>query len=155
MSGLCAVAATVCGCCIIVSLLAPFLSDGGTHKLLSLVMGAFLLCCLLVPAGKALGGLTAEVPAAATAAPATADEALRREVLAQTKTNVETAVGDVLSQHGVAVKRTAVALAIKDENRVVIASLTLWLDRSYANRQAAIEALAQQHCAVTPRIIWE
>ena len=60
MNGLYTVAATVCACCIIVTLLSHFVSDGGTKKLVSLVMGAFILCAMAVPAANAVGSIASQ-----------------------------------------------------------------------------------------------
>ena len=136
MSGVASVAATVCACCVIVALLSHFVTDGGTKRLLSLVMGAFILCSMLVPVGKAVGSISVDWQAlAAEERSATDDEAFNREVLSQTRTNLENTLKDVLTQNGYSVKNAAVTLAIAGENRVVIASVTLTVGAAYADVQ--------------------
>ena len=54
MSGLSTVVITACAACVICSLLSVFVTDGGLKRILSLVMGAFLVCSMLFPVSKAL-----------------------------------------------------------------------------------------------------
>ena len=156
MSGVASVAATVCACCVIVALLSHFVTDGGTKRLLSLVMGAFILCSMLVPVGKAVGSISVDWQAlAAEERSATDDEAFNREVLSQTRTNLENTLKDVLAQNGYSVKNAAVTLAIAGENRVVIASVTLTVGAAYADVQENIAQITEKHFAVRPQIILE
>ena len=53
MSGLYTVAAVICGSSVILAVLSHFVTDGGTKKLLRLVMGAFMLCCIAAPTLRA------------------------------------------------------------------------------------------------------
>lgn len=157
MNGLYTVAATACGCCIVVALLSRFVSDGGTQKLLSMVMGAFIVCSMLVPAVRAVKGIAADaqsvtVPAADAA---TADEAFNREILLQTKQNLETALRDILSQSGYPVQNAEVVLALADETRVVIAQITLTVSAAYQDAEKQIADMTEQHFTVRPHIVWE
>lgn len=157
MSGLYTVAATVCGCCIVVALLSRFVSDGGTQKLLSMVIGAFIVCAMLVPAvravkGVALNGRSLTVPANEAA---TADEAVNHEVLLLTKQNLETALCDILSQNGYPIQRAEVVLALADDTRVVIATITLTVDTAYRDGEKRIADITERHFTVRPHIVWE
>ena len=153
MNGLYTVAATVCACCIIVTLLSHFVSDGGTKKLVSLVMGAFILCATAVPAANAVGSIASQwqqvKPVEDTA---TADEAVNREVLNETKHNLETALKDIMAQNGYAIRDDAVTLAIAGENRVVIAQITVTVGEQDADHCEAIAVLTEKHFAVRPQV---
>ncbi len=156
MSGLATVAATVCACCIIVALLSHFMTDGGTKRLLSLIMGAFILCSMLLPVGKALGGISADWQALSSEArSATDDEALAREVLAQTKQNLESTLCDILSQNGIPVTRADITLAVAGENRVVIAAIKLTVGSAYEDEEERIKQITRENFTVEPQIIWE
>ena len=54
MSGFYTVAVTVCAAAIACAILSTFVSDGGLKRILSLVMGAFMVCSLIVPAKNAV-----------------------------------------------------------------------------------------------------
>ena len=157
MSGLYTVAATVCGCCVIVAVLSHFVTDGGTKKLLTLVMGAFILCCMLVPAARAFGGLSKELSGLSVEEndSATADEALNRQILAQTKQNLETALSDILAQNGYRIIRAEITLALEDDNRVIISFIKITISEEDAVNREAISEITERHFTVKPQIITE
>lgn len=157
MSGLSAAAAAICGCCVIVALLSRFVTDGGTKKLVWLAMGAFLICAVSAPLAQAVGGISAEwqTQGASAANDATADEALEREVLFQTKQNLEKALTDILAQNGFEVSKAEVILALADDTRVMISSVKLTVSEQYAQRQEEIVRLVEHHFTVRPQLIME
>ena len=157
MSGLYTVAATVCACCIITALLSRFVTDGGTKKILSLVIGAFILCCMLAPAARAIGGIKADLYSAQTAEDeiSTADEAYNRQILAQTKENLETALGDILSQNGYEISGAEITLALADGNRVIISSITVTIGEEQAENREEIADITEKNFTVRPRVITE
>lgn len=157
MGGLTAAAAAVCGCCVVVALLSRFVTDGGTKKLVWLAMGAFLICAVAAPLAQAAGGLSAQwqSPGTLAASNATNDEALEREILSQTKQNLETALRDILAQNGFAVRQAEIVLALADETRVVIASVKLTVSADDAQRQEELVQLVERHFTVRPQLIWE
>ncbi len=157
MSGLYTVAATVCACCIITALLSHFVTDGGTKKILSLVMGAFILCCMLAPVARAIGGIKADLNGVLSSQEdtATPDEVYNRQVLAQTKENLETALGDILSQNGYEISGAEITLALADGNRVIISSITVTIGEEQAENSEEIAEITEKHFTVRPRVITE
>lgn len=157
MNGLTAAAAAVCGCCVVVALLSRLVTDGGTKKLVWLAMGAFFVCAVSSPLAQAVGSVSAEWQTQGTPAAndATADEALEREILFQTKQNLETALTDILAQNGFAVSKAEVVLALADDTRVIISSVKLTISEQYAQRQEEIARLVEHHFTVRPQLIME
>lgn len=49
MSGLFTVVVVMCASALICSLVQTFVTDGSTKKIISLVLGAFIICCMVVP----------------------------------------------------------------------------------------------------------
>lgn len=157
MNGLYTVAATVCGCCVIVAVLSHFVTDGGTKKLLSLVMGAFILCSMLLPVARAVGGISEEISGISpdSGDGATADEALNRQILAQTKQNLETALADILAQNGYRIDDAEVPLALADGNRVIISFIRITIGEGEAANREEISEITERHFSVKPQIITE
>ena len=156
MSGLYSVAAAVCASAVIVALLSHFVTDGGTKKLLSLVMGAFVVCSMLLPVVNAVRGLSADFSEIAEAQQPTADEeAYNRQILAQTKANLEAALTDLLAQNGISVRRAEIVLALTDENRVIISQITVTVSEEFAAREWQIKRVTEQNFSITPTILTE
>ena len=86
---------------------------------------------------------------------ATPDEAYNRQILAQTKENLETALTDILSQNGYTVTGAEITLALADENRVIISSITVTIDDGQAENSEEIAEMTEKHFAVRPSVITE
>ncbi len=157
MSGLYSVAAVICGSAVLIALLSHFVTDGGTKKLLRLVMGAFMVCCMVVPTARAISGISAEWESgsAISSDSATADEAFNRQVTAQTKLNLESALKDILMQNGIAVRRAEITLALTDESHVIISAITVVIDTQQESERDRITQITEKHFTVSPRIVTE
>ena len=57
MSGLFTVVVVMCASALICSLVQTFVTDGSTKKIISLVLGAFIICCMVVPVKNAVSSL--------------------------------------------------------------------------------------------------
>lgn len=57
MSGLFTVVVVMCASALICSLVQTFVTDGSTKKIISLVLGAFIICCMVVPVKDAVSSL--------------------------------------------------------------------------------------------------
>ena len=100
MSGFYTVAVTVCAAAIACAILSTFVSDGGLKRILSLVMGAFMVCSLIVPAKNAVQklGLNLSSYPSSQQLTATADEAVNRQVVAQAKEKLDAAQLEFLTK---------------------------------------------------------
>ena len=148
MNGLYSAAATVCASAVTAALLSRFISDGGTKKLLGMIMGAFLLCSLLLPLQSALSGISFSQTDFESIA-------VDAAVIAQTEGNLEQTAKDLLAQHDFTVKQAQVTLALKDENRVIIADITLNIEKDEAAREEEISRIIEDNFSVVPQIITE
>lgn len=157
MSGLYSVAAVVCGASVVLALLSRFVTDGGTKTLLRLVMGAFMVCCMAVPAVKAFGGVSADFDSLPDyrAESATLDEAYNRQVLAQTKENLEAALADILAQNGADIQSAEITLALTDENRVIISAIRVTVSAEQSKNAELISEVTERHFTVRPSVITE
>lgn len=157
MSGLATVGVTVCACTVIAALLSHFVTDGGTKRLLYLVMGAFLVCSMLAPVSRAIKGITADLSAVPQQEEecGKAQEDYRAQVLAQTKENLESALRDILAQNGISVLKTEAELALADENRVVISNILVTISSENASDEAEIARITELHFGVRPQVVTE
>lgn len=157
MSGLYSVAAVICGSAVLIALLSHFVTDGGTKKLLRLVMGAFMVCCMVVPTARAISGISADWKSNSSVLPgsATVDEAYNRQVTTQTKLNLESALKDILRQNGITISRAEITLALTDESHVIISAITVVIGAEQESERDRITQITEKHFTVRPRIVTE
>ena len=155
MSGLYAAAAAVCGAAVALALLSHFVTDGGAKKLLCLVMGAFMVCCIAVPLRGAFSGISADLSSFAQGEEysATADEAYNREVLRQTRLNLEAALSDLLLQNGYEAEQIDIILALTDENRVIISQINVTVGGEAYGERDAIIRVTRENFGIAPVVI--
>ena len=55
MKSLSAVAAVICASSLICTLVSTFVSENSTKKIINLVLGAFIVCSLIIPVKNAFG----------------------------------------------------------------------------------------------------
>ena len=157
MNGLFTVAATICAASVIVALLSHFITDGGTQKLISLVMGAFLVVSLLAPVKNAVADISSsigDIPAKQEYT-ATTDEVYQKQMLSVTKSNLEATLADLLEQNGVSVNRTEIILALTDENRVIISNISIYINEESAADRELITRVTEDNFSFRPQIITE
>ena len=120
-------------------------------------MGTFLTVCMILPVKNAVAGFTAGLPAneTETAAPATVDEAYNRQLLSLTRGNLETALQDILLQNGVTIHRAEVVLALQEGNRIIISSVTVYIDEETAAQSDTITRVTEENFSVRPQLITE
>ena len=157
MGGLYAAAAAVCASSIVAALLSRFITDGGTRKLLGLVTGAFVLCCMIVPLVNAVSGISADLSAipGSTLPSKAVGDSFDRAVLSQARANLEGALRDILAQNGIAIDRAEVVLAVTDGNRVVISSVNIYAGADVIDDADRIRELTVAGFGITPQIITE
>lgn len=61
MSGLFTVVVVMCASALICSLVQTFVTDGSTKKIISLVLGAFIICCMVVPVKNAVSSFNTDI----------------------------------------------------------------------------------------------
>lgn len=157
MSGFYTAAATVCASGVVCALASAFVSDGNMKRVLCLVMGAFMICSLIVPFKNALSAVQidmADFPSHQVLT-ATADEAAEREVLKQTRENLQNTLSDLLRQNGIAVNEIEVVLAQEENDRIIIGSTCIYIGEEAADSAAEITRLTREHFGITPVIYTE
>lgn len=157
MDGLMSVAAAICGCSVICALVQNFISDGGTKKLLSMVMGAFMVCSMLAPLGRAIAGLKPDLSKyySVQELSASADELYDKQALSLAKQNLEQAAIDILAQNGIKANRAEIIFADSGNNSIIISSLCIYINKENAAHTDRITALIENSFAVVPGVITE
>lgn len=157
MNGLYTAAVTVCASGIVCALLSAFVSDGAMKRILSLVLGVFMVCSLIMPLKNAFVSISADLSKypGQKQITATADEAFKNRVLSQTRQNLENTLTDLLRQNGIEANDCGVVLASEQENRIIIGSICIYIGEESSGRSQEIIRLTQANFGVTPTIITE
>lgn len=157
MTALYAPVLAVCGCSLVCILVSTFVSDGGTKRIVSLVMGAFILCSLLLPVKNAVQSVSVSLDGyqSAEELTATADEALQRQVLAQTRENLSQTLNALLLQNGISVNRSEFTLSDAGGGSIIIADVCIYIDKGDWQSESQIRDITNQSFGVTPHIITE
>ena len=157
MNEILAVTSAICASALICTLVSNFVTDGSTKKIICLVLGAFIICSMIVPIKNAVNGFSEEIAETdiADSAVSTDDEAYSREILKQTRSNLESALKDLLLQNGVEINSCEIILAVTDDNSIIISSVSIYISKEYTQYSDLISEITFQNFSVQPNIITE
>ena len=157
MSALYAPILTVCGCALICVLASGFVTDGGVKRVLSLVMGAFIVASLVLPIQNAVRSvsLSLESSASPDEVIASSDEIVQRRVLAQTAENLEKTLGALLLQNGVEIRDCEVILADAGERGIIISQICIYLDKDDQQSAQIVREVTCSGFGIEPLILTE
>lgn len=157
MNEILAVTSAICASALICTLVSNFVTDGSTKKIIRLVLGAFIICSMIVPIKNAVSGFSEEIAETdiSDSAVSTDDEAYSREILKQTRINLESALKDLLLQNGVEINSCEIILALTDDNSIIISSVCIYISKEYTQYTDLISEITFQNFSVQPNIITE
>lgn len=157
MNELLAVTSAICASALICTLVSNFVTDGSAKKIISLVLGAFIICSMIVPIKNAVNGFSEEIAETniSDSAVSTDDEAYSREILKQTRKNLESALKDLLLQNGVENNSCEIILAQTDDNSIIISSVSIYISKEYTQYSDLISEITFQNFSVQPNVITE
>ena len=157
MNEILAVTSAICASALICTLVSNFVTDGSTKKIISLVLGAFIICSMIVPIKNAVNGFSEEIAETDISdySVSTDDEAYSREILKQTRINLESALKDLLLQNGVEINSCEIILVVSDDNSIIISSVSIYISKEYTQYSDLISEVTFQNFSVQPNIITE
>lgn len=157
MNGIGSVALTVCCASLICALVSNFVSDASIKRVLNLVLGAFVICSLIIPVKAAVKGFDTDYNEIISSAQesATYDEAAyNRQIVSATRENLEKTLTAILSQNGIEPSKTEVILSLKSDNSIIISQVRIYIDEG-CTQQELINELTLQNFGIAPNIITE
>ena len=157
MNEILTVTSAICASALICTLVSNFVTDGSTKKIICLVLGAFIICSMIVPIKNAVNGFSEEIAETdiSYSAVSTDDEAYSREILRQTRINLESALNDLILQNGVEINSCEIILAVTDDNSIIISSVSIYISKEYTQYSDLISEVTFQNFSVQPNIITE
>lgn len=157
MNGIFTVITAICASTLICTLVSNFVSDGSTKKIINLVLGAFIICSLIVPVKNALTQFDVNISEYETADDLTAtdDELYNKEILNSTKENLEKSLKDILLQNSIKINDGKIILSLTDENSIIISSISIYISKEYMQYTDLISEIVLQNFGVIPNIMTE
>lgn len=157
MSSIYSVVAIVCSSAVICTLLSNFVTDGSTKKILNLVLGAFMVCSLIMPIKNAVANFDTNISQYKTSDEiiSTSDEAYNKQIVNLTKSNLEQALADLLLQNNITINKAKIILSITDNNSIIISDISIYISNEYSQKADFISNIVQENFGVVPNIITE
>ena len=157
MKELLTVAVVICSSTLICTLLSNFITDGSTKKIITLVLGAFIICSLIVPVKSAVNSFNISVSEyeEQNISSATDDEVYSKAVIKQTKENLKQTLSDFLLQNGIHINKCEVILSVTKENSIIISSVSIYINKEDIQYTDLISEITMQNFTVMPSIITE
>ncbi len=148
------VAVVVCASSLICSIVSNFVTDGSTKKILNLVLGAFIVCSLLLPLKNAVSEFNMSVSEAqeSTCPQATNDELYSQKIVSQTEQNLEKSLEQILEQNNIKINRSEIILALKDDNSIIISSVSIYISEEYTPYVETIKSITLQNFGISPEV---
>lgn len=155
MNSLMTVAATVCASALICSLFSSLVPNGGTKKTVGLIIGVFMVCCLIVPIKTAFAQIDvkSEFTQFSEQDISTADQAYAKAVLAETRKSLEKTLEDILLQNGVAINSCTIILAESSNNGIIIQDICIYISEEYIESSDTIAMLTMENFSLSPNVI--
>lgn len=157
MKELVTVSMTICASALICTLVSNFITDGSTKKIINLILGAFIICSMIVPVKNAVSGFDNDISSSEISeqSVSTDDEAYSKEILKQTRQNLESTLKDMLLQNGVKINSCKIILSTTGENSIIISSISIYISKEYTQYTDLINEITFQNFSVQPNIITE
>lgn len=157
MNSIYTLTAVICSSAIICTILSNFVTDSGIKKMLNIILGAFIVCSLIVPIKNSIGEISVNVENYDTQQElvSTADQAYSNEVISLTQENLEQTLKDILRQNGIEINRTKIILALSDEKSIIISYIGIYISKEYTLYTDKISEIVYDNFTIVPNIMTE
>lgn len=106
---------------------------GYYQKTVALVIGAFMVCCLISPITSAISSIDfdAEPVDYSENQVSTSDEAYANVVIKQAQQNLEQSLTDLLAQNNIKISKCKIVLAKSQSNSIIIGDISIYMSNEY------------------------
>ena len=155
MSALNTSAVTACVCCIACSVLSMLFPLSVTKKTVSLVMGAFMICSMLIPLIGVISSFKADYEDSDEIVEydVNYEAQFEKEVLTQTAENLVIVTNDLLSSEGIAPEDIKISIGKSDNNSIYISSIYIYITEQDREKTDYIKNLISRNMSKEPVVI--
>lgn len=154
MSSIASATVAVCGGALVCSLLSAFVPDGARKKTVALVIGAFMVCCLISPISSAISTVSfdTEITDESENSTSTSDEAYANLVIQEAEQTLEQSLTDMLLQNNIKISDCKIVLARSQSDSIIIGDISIYISSEYKNQSDKIGKLTFESFGAYPRI---
>ena len=157
MSAVSDIGMTICCICVAVSILCVMIPQKRTRKIMSFVIGLFLIASILDAVTRASEEIQIEFPnVSESTVNSTHNENEYSQIVAQlTADNLTKTMEELLKNEGINVSDIRLTLKNSDEGRISVVRAVIYIDEAYADRQSDIESIIYRNLSKEPEIYVE
>lgn len=154
MNSLTSSAISICSVALVCSIFSTIVPNGGTKKTLSFVIGAFMVCCLILPVKNTITDfkLNSENYFEENSPSATDDEAFSKAIISTTRENLENTLINILEQNNILVDKCDIILAESKNKSIIISEINIYIKSDYVLYSDIIKNLTEKNFSKTPII---
>lgn len=143
---------TACACCIACSVLSLIFPSGGMKKTLNLVMGAFLICSMLIPVIGGVKTLSFDYDLDAFNSSVNDDynQIYEEEVLTKTAENLVTVAKDLLQSEGITPENIKIGIKKSDSNSIYISTINIYINEADRDKTETIKRIIERNMSKEP-----
>lgn len=147
----------ICVSAVVCSIMSNFITDSNTKKILTLVLGGFMVCSIILPIKNAISKfeLNLEAYPSYESVVATDDEAFSKNIIYQTKLNLDTTLCEILRQNDIEINSCDIVLAENKDNGIIISGISIYLNKKYINNIDYVSEIVEKNFSIIPDIITE
>ena len=121
------------------------------------MLGAFIICSLIIPVKNAFADFNLNLSQYESSDEllASYDEAYEKQVVNQTKANLEKTLEQILEQNSIKINSCEIILSVKGDNSIIISSISIYISKEYTPYSDNISSITQQNFGVKPNVITE
>ena len=157
MSEIFSVVIVICTSALICTLVSSFVNDSSIKKVLNLVLGAFIICSMILPVKNAVSAFDLNIDEYKSAEDitSTSDEVYSNQIVSKTKENLEKTLKNLLEQNDIKINSCEIILSLKDDNSIIISSISIYISKEYTQFADKICDITIQNFSITPSVMTE
>ncbi len=157
MSTIASVCSAICVVAVGGALISVIIPDGNTKKILSLVLGAFLLCSMILPVKNAITDINLEISnfPNETQITASADEAYTESIIKETENTLAKTLDGLLKSENINVNRIRFYLKADENLGIIISRISIYIDKKNNSKVFRINEITEENFGQTPFVIAE
>lgn len=154
MSAVNNIGVTLCYICVAVSILCVMIPQKRTRKIMSFVIGLFLIASLLGAFAEASQEIKVDLPDVSQSIDSTAhnEDEYTDQVAQMTADNLTQSMDELLKNEGINIQDIRLTLKISEEGRISVVRAVIYIDEAYASRKGDIESIIYRNLSKEPEI---
>ena len=153
MSGLSSLGTVICVICVAAAILSSLIPQKRTRRVLTFVIGLFLLSSLfgcIMASVKDAQQLTPALHAGEI--PSYSGKDMERAVIQRTADNLTHTLDELLRNEGIEARNIELTLKISDDGGIYASRVVIYIDEKNADREAQIERIVYGNLSKEPEI---